>query len=367
MTEDAHYINSRFIDKIEKGGELLKEAEVNITSFIRSKLREDAFSRQILTPQMVTSDQLDRDVATDKPKKIIDKEPESRATFVSFRGMPQSTYFTGPRYEIYFAKITSDTFTKSIHELKTYDNDIRQILSDNSIKDIQEQEDVSFMNTSTTATDSAITAAEVAALDDADYFLDGGTGTDADLIGWVRVLKYLDRSGAGTAPDAGEALLFAKAQKLDFTADNNPSLVNLPSYVEPGLNKWNYLESRKALRRLRLPLGVSLMSQATAEEIIKWDANIIGDGAATVQYEKGLVQSTLFGGKALFTIKNDIVPDGEVWHFTAEDFLGKFFFLQDATVYIKHERDIISFDTYEVLGIGFGNLKGIIRCRFWVN
>lgn len=365
MTVDPQYINNRFIEKVEKGGSLLKEAEVNITSFIRSKLREDAFCRQILTPQTIASDQLDRDVATDKPKKIIDKEPDTRATWVSFRGMPQNNYFTGPRYEVHFGKITSDTLTKSIHELKTYDNDIRQILSDNSIKDIQEQEDSAFMIAATAAADAAITTAEVNALADADYFINGGSAAGTSEDGFVKVLKYLDRSGAGGVPTAAEAALFAKAQKLDFSAANNTGLVNLPSIVEPGLNKWNYMESRKALRRLRLPLGVSLMSQATAEEILKWDSPQVGDGAATVQYEKGLVQTTLFGGKSLFTIKNDLVPDGEVWHFTAEDFLGKFFFLQDATVYIKHERDIISFDTYEVLGIGLGNTKGIIRCRFW--
>ena len=297
-TVDSRFINERFIDKIERGGDLLKEAEVNVTSFIRSKLREESFTRQILTPQTITADQLDRDAATDKPKKVIDKEPNSKATWVPFRGMPRNNYFTGPRYEVYFGKITSDTFVKSIHELKTYDNDIRQILSDNSIKDIQEQEDRHFIDACNQIT-----------------------------------------SAAGAS------------QSLDFRSAG-------------GLTKENFLESRKALRKLKMPLGVSLMSQSTAEDILKWDANDIGDGAATVQYEKGLVQSTIFGGKVIYTIKNDIVPDGTIYHFATEPFLGKFFFLQDATVYIKHERDIIMFDAYEVLGIGIGNDKGIIKTVF---
>jgi hypothetical protein len=299
MSVDHRFINERFIEKIERGGELLKEAEVNVTSFIRDKLREESFTRQIITPQTIQADQLDRDAETDKPRKVIDKEPNSRARWVSFRGMPNSNYFTGPRYEILFGKITSDQFTKSIHELKTYDNDIRQILSDNSIKDIQEQEDVHFIK--------AVN----------------------DIV-----------SAAGPSQD------------LDFTTSG-------------GLTKENFLESRKALRRLRIPLGVSLMSQATAEDILKWDANDIGDGAATVQYEKGLVQSTIFGGRVIYTIKNDIVPDGTIYHFGTEQFLGKFFFLQDATVYIKHERDMIQFDSYEVLGIGIGNDKALIRSKFY--
>lgn len=296
---NARFLNSRFIDKIEAGGELLKEAEVNVTSFIRDKLREESFTRQILTPQTITSDQLDRDSETDKPKKVVDKEPDSTATFVSFRGFPENNYFTGPRFDIFFGKITSDTHVKSIHELKTYDNDIRQILSDNSIKDIQEQEDVKFIET----VDAIVAAA-----------------------------------GA--------------SQDLDFS-------------LSGGLTKENYLESRKALRKLRIPLGITLMSQVTAEDVLKWDANDIGDGAVTVQYEKGLVQSTLFGGKVIYTIKNDIIPDGTMYHFGTESFLGKFYFLQDATVYIKHERDIISFDAYEVLGLGIGNTKAVVRVKFF--
>jgi len=296
---DSRFINERFIDKIQRGGELLKEAEVNVTSFIRDKLREESFARQIITPQTIQADQLDRDAFTDKPKKVVEKEPNSKATWVSFRGMPKSNYFTGPRYEIFFGKITSDTFTKSIHELKTYDNDIRQILSDNSIKDIMEQEDSFFIS----AADQITTTA-------------------------------------------------GPSQLLDFRNAG-------------GLTKENFLESRKSLRRLRVPLGVSLMSHATAEDILKWDANDIGDGAATVQYEKGLVQSTIFGNRVLYTIKNDLVPDGTVYHFGTEQFLGKFYFLQDATVYVKSERDIIQFDAYEVLGIGIGNTKGIVKCVFY--
>jgi hypothetical protein len=299
MAVDSRFINEKLIDQIEQGEGLKKEAEVNVTSFIRDKLREESFTRQIITPQLISADQLDRDAYTDKPKKVIDKEPNSKATWVSFRGTPKSNYFTGPRYEIYFAKITSDKFEKSIHELKTYDNDIRQILSDNSIKDIQEQEDASFIN-----------------------------------------------SCEQIVQNAGPS------QLLDFRNAG-------------GLIKENFLESRKALRVLRIPHGVSLMSQATAEDILKWNANEIGDGAATVQYEKGLVQRTIFGGKVIYTIKNDIIPDGTIWHFGTEQFLGKFFFLQDATVYIKHERDMISFDVYEVLGMGIGNTKAVVKAIFF--
>lgn len=299
MTVDSRYINERFIDKIQGGEHLKKEAEVNITSFVRDKLREDSFLRQILTPQTLQADQLDRTAATDKPMKVIDKEPNSRATWVPFRGSPNLNYFTGPRYEVHFGKIVSDTHVKTIHELKTYDNDIRQILSDNSIKDIQEQEDAHFMHA---------------------------------------VNNICDNSG-------GSQLI---------------SFVNAG-----GLTKENFLESRKALRRLRIPLGVSLMSQATAEDVLKWDANDIGDGPAAMQYEKGLVQDTIFGTRVLYTIKNDIVPDGTVYHFGTESFLGKLFFLQDATMFIKQERDVIMFDAYETLGIGIGNDKAMVKVVFY--
>jgi hypothetical protein len=298
----AQVINAQFVQKIENG--LEKEAGISATSFIRDILREEGFTRKIFTPITLSDDQIDKDETTDKPKKVVMKEPNSRATYVSFRGMPEAKYFTGPRFAVYFGKIQSQKFTKSIFELKTYDNDIRKILSDNATRDILGEEDRRFIE----RVDTIITPTP-------------STGAE------------------GT-------------QQFDYTAFG-------------GLTRNNLADALKMLPAMRIPLGCMLMNDVTAKELLKFTSEEVGHAATTDQYYKGLTSGQIFGVKTLFTIKRDIVRDGLVYFFGTEDFLGKFFVLQDATVYIKHEADMIEFYTYESIGIGIGNSRAMAKGTFW--
>ena len=141
----AQFINSNFVRKLEDGR--TKDAEAEGTAFIRQKLRQESFARELIEPVMLADDEIDRDENTDQPKKIVEKEPDSVATFVPFSGTGPRTWFKGPRFAVYFGKTESQRFTKSKFELMTYQNDIRKILSDNSVKDMADQEDQKYLDT----------------------------------------------------------------------------------------------------------------------------------------------------------------------------------------------------------------------------
>ena len=141
----AQFINQNFVRKLEEGR--VKEAADEGSRFIRAKMRQDSFAREILEPIELGPDEIDRDEHTDQPKKIIEKEPDSTATFVTFKGTGERTYFKGPRYSVKFGKVESQHFVKSKFELLTYQNDIRKILTDNSVKDMADQEDAKFIET----------------------------------------------------------------------------------------------------------------------------------------------------------------------------------------------------------------------------
>ena len=96
----ARFVNTNFVKKIEGG--MKKEAEDTGTAFIREKLRQEAAVREILIPQGLSEEDIDRDEYTDQPKKIIDKEPDSYATYVQFQGTGRRTWFKGKRYAIFF-------------------------------------------------------------------------------------------------------------------------------------------------------------------------------------------------------------------------------------------------------------------------
>ena len=287
----AQLLNSNFVRKLEDGR--TKEAAAEGSAFIRAKLRQEAFSREILTPTMLADDEIDRDVHTDLPKKIVEIEPNSVATYVPFKGTGKRTWFKGPRYEVYFGKTESQRFNKSKFELMTYQNDIRKILSDNSVKDMADQEDIAFYNTT---------------------------------------------------------LAIANA---------NPGQVLTPS---GGLTAANVAAAFQDLASRRLPVGKILMTKELYYDALQLPATSVGDDVASRHYDMGIEEEEkLWGIPVVTTIKTDILPPNEFWVFAPENYLGNFFLLQDATLFIKQEADLIEFWSYAAPGIGIGNTASLCR------
>lgn len=141
----AKFVNQSFINMVEQGR--TKEAADEGTAFIREIVRAAAAFREVIPPQGISDDELDRAVDTDEPQKIVEKEPQSFATFVELQGTPRASWYRGPRYAIYFGMILSPKFVKSKFQLMTYQNDIRKIIADNSVKDMADQEDRYFRRT----------------------------------------------------------------------------------------------------------------------------------------------------------------------------------------------------------------------------
>jgi len=291
----AQFINSNFVRKLEQGR--VKEASEEGSAFIRTKLRQEAFVREILPPVLLSDDEIDRDENTDQPKKIVEKEPDSVATFVPFYGTGPRTLFRGPRYSVFFGKTESQRFRKSKFELMTYQNDIRKILSDNSVKDMADQEDLKFIQTANSILAAA--PAQVVA----------GTGFNS------------------------------AAFKLGF----------------------------QNLVGRRLPIGKLLMTKQTYYEALDLPATSVGNDVASRHYAEGIEkEERLWGIPVVSTIKTDILTpqagaSHSVYVFAPENFFGNFFLLQDATLFIKQEADMIFFHTYAAPGIGIGNTASLCR------
>lgn len=290
----ATQLNANFTRKLEQGQ--VKEAADAGSAFIRAKLRQEAFCREILPPVLLGPDELDRDENSDQPKKIVEKEPDSVATFVPFYGSGKREVFRGPRYAIKFGKVESQRWRKQKWELMSYQNDIRKILSDNSVKDMAEQEDSKF----TQVVDAILTAAPL-------------------------------------------------------------QVVAAPSFSAAG-----FKGLRQNMLNRKIPLGKYLMTESTYQETIALPYTAVGQ-VASRHYDEGTEdKKQLWGLPVVTTIHNNIVTghggsSSSVYLFAPENFLGNFFLLQDATLYIEQRADIISFHSYEGIGIGIGNSAAISR------
>ena len=281
----AQLINSNFVRKLEAGR--VKEAQDEGSAFIRQKVRQESFAREVINPILLEDDELDRDENTDQPKKIVEKEPDSVATFVIFQGTGPRTWFKGPRFAVKFGKTESQRFTKNKWELMTYQNDIRKILSDNSVKDMADQEDIKYIGTldSIAALNAAVQISAAAAFNSAAF-----------RVGFQRMVGR------------------------------------------------------------RQPIGKILLTKELYYEALDLPATSVGDDVASRHYDSGIEEEEkLWGIPVVSTMKSDILNPKKAYVIAPENFHGVFFLLQDATLFIKQEADIIEFWSYAAPGIGIGN------------
>ena len=241
-------------------------------------------------------DEIDRDENTDEPKKIVEKEPKSVATFVQFQGAGPRTWFKGPRYSVFFGKTESQHFTKSKFQLMTYQNDIRKMLSDNSVKDMADQEDKKWQET------------------------------------------------------------------IDALIALNPGEQNVGA---TGFNSSAFKAGFQKMVGRRRPIGKMTMTKGLYYEALDLVATSVGNDVASRHYDDGVEnEEKLWGFPVITTIKSTIHDPKKAYIYSPENYLGNFFLLQDATLYIKQEADTITFWTYAAPGIGIGNRLSIQSITF---
>ena len=137
---DIKVFNDTFVDMLEGGQE--KKAAQSALTFTRNKLRENSFFEKILTPIDIANDELDKSENPELHVKWCDREPDQPAAVtVPLGTVPDGYQFSGTRYPVYFSRLMSPVFQKDIDKLRGYDYDIRQVLLENSTKDLATEVD----------------------------------------------------------------------------------------------------------------------------------------------------------------------------------------------------------------------------------
>lgn len=285
---------------------ILKNASTASSNMIRRKIRENGFARSIIPPKPVSNEDLDRLPNTDLPAIIEDMEPLSPgAKSISFDDTADTAFYRGDKFVVYFDTITTPEFTKNINELRTYKMDLRAVITDNALKDMQRTEDSRFIK----AVDSIV----------------GGT------------------SGVG---------LSGKQQNFNISG---------------GITRDTYKDVLTKLEDMDLNNGVFLMNRKTAKAFLGWNRTEIGGDLAQDLFTDGLAglkEAKIHGVRHLFTIKRDLVPDNVVYLFTEPDYLGRWYSLQDTTMYVEKKKDVLRFSAREVLGVALANVAGVAKVTF---
>lgn len=143
-TPDITAFNNLFVERLGTQEGLDKTASAAM-AFVRARMREIAFCRRLLPPEIVSRADCQRHTRHDTLIKIVDIEPDSKAMAVNFRGQANDHYINGRRYALPFFKIESEKFAKNEGELLAYDYPITKVIEENSIKDLQFVEDTKFI------------------------------------------------------------------------------------------------------------------------------------------------------------------------------------------------------------------------------
>lgn len=307
MEPTTKMMNEAFINRVSSiDPTMQKVAQDAINDYTRSRMREDGFWRRILPPIQITPDEFDRQVDTDKPVKVLDMEPESPAAIsVPFGALPNNRWIRGKRYRVMFDRILTPRFTKDVNELLTYNLDIRQILSDNSIKDMLAEEDGKIILT--------IRGLLV--------------GANA-IVPETGTIQWRTISGGVTRDTLSDALA-----------------------IMPQTGR-------------HLNAATVLINNVTIWQIVKFGRDEVGGDISQELLTRGFTERELFGVRWIITIKRDLVPDNTIYMFAEPKFLGKFFVLDDVTMYVDRKAYFLEYFAYETIGSSIANVAGVARADF---
>ena len=305
--EESKMLSEAIFEKLSSRDPfLMKQAEDAVNEFTRTKMREDGFYRRIMPPIPITNDELDRQVDTDKPVKVVDKEPDSPAAIsIPFATLPTNLYIRGPRYRVMFDRIATPRFTKDVDELRTWIMDIRQVLSDNAIKDMLAEEDGKFIKAVNTA-----------------------------LVG-----------PGLTVPTSGTVQheVIAGGITRDTLCDCLKVMPNTPSNLE---------------------VHMVLVNNITIKEVMKFGHNEMGGTLSEDIIKSGWSLQEFLGVKWVITIKKGLVPTNTMYQFADPKFIGKSYVLEDTTMYMRREAYMLEFFAYETMGGTIGHTSGLARIDF---
>lgn len=303
---ESQLLNDTLFEQLQTPG-MEKKAIDAVNDFTRTKMREDGFYRRIMPPLKIGNDELDRQVDTDKPVKVVDKEPDSPAAVsIPFGTLPTNVYIRGPRYRVMFDRVVTPRFVKDVDELRTWVMDIRQVLSDNSIKDMLAEEDSKFI--------SAVNAVMI--------------GPDVPV------------------PYNGNSIQWKT--------------------IDGGITRETVQEARKIMPRgpSHLEAHTALINNVTIKEVEKWGRDEIGGDFSQDILKNGWAEANFMNMQWIITIKRDLVPDDSMFMFSDPKFMGKSYLLEDTTMYIRREAYMLEFFAYQTMGGSIGHAGGIARADF---
>jgi hypothetical protein len=334
----SEVLNELFVSKLDTEAGKEKIAALG-GDYIRDRLREESFARKILPPQTVSRSDLQVSVNHDTLVKIVEIEPQSRAMSMTFRGQPDASYYTGSRFEVAFHTVGSLRYEQTEQELMAYTMPITEIIRKNIVNDIQEVEDTVFL-------DHVEKAVQSLNQDELGVDFDAAFGAGEGFCAANIAASTAGTRGKLKGENAGAGAEGATTDSGELTKND--------------LIKLFQLFTGRGERGSRLRCDQILMTDTDFEDINGFTQEEVGHKIVGEAMVDGYKYSTLIGRKFTRTLKTDILRPGNIYAFAAPEFLGGFMVLNKTKFYADKERNRVSFEAWEDIGMYIGN---VAACR----
>jgi len=337
MDYSAEMVNSGFIERLETEG-ATKTAAASL-NYIKDRLRESSFADMIVPNERVVRGDLQRSTEHDTMVKIVDIEPGSRAMAVNFRGQPTAEYVNGKRFAIGFFTISSLKFEIVEQELMAYEMPVTKIIEENSLKDMVEVKDREFLN----HVESCIDAMQEEGTGATAFSVAGGQASVSKVKGILA-----RQSGDGATTYTTYAI-----QRADIVQ------------IKKLLKRQVLDSSGNIVRAGRLRPVLMLMTESDSDDFDQWTHEDYGDKLQSETALDGFTYNKVLGLRIVRTIKNDILREGNVYVFTAPEFFGRNYTLNDVKFYIDKQANRIFWQAWMDVGMGFGNIAAVVKLELY--
>jgi hypothetical protein len=288
------------------GPEMKKSAADGANDFTRLRYRDECLLKQILPDETVADNEIDRLPDIDTPVKWVELDINTGGSIsAGFGTHPHTYYIGGRRYGVNFCRLMTPIFTKDVIELRTYRMDVRQIISNNAIKDLLTE-------------------------------LDGK---------WIQLTNAIVGTVNTNHPETGTPM----------------------NVVIPGdFSRDNVVAALEILPRTRqhLPTHIMLMNSVTYGRVRKWGRDEAGGDWSQELAQKTYTGVDLFGHKTVVTIYSELVPDNTIFLYAEPQYMGKFYTMEDVTLNVKVDKFMFEFSAYCCKGCAVGNLASVAKVHF---
>jgi hypothetical protein len=300
---------------------------------IFDKLREVSFARPILDAQPIGPEDCQISENSDTFTRLEWLEPQSRALIINFRGDSTAQELRADRAFMSFFTVASQVFTKTEQELQIYRSiPVSQLIEQNTLKDMQEVQDHSFLRYCERAVQAMQTEAN---------------------NGTVTTLNATALQGA--TPPVEHAIVKGESAR-NALADNGTVYA---------LQKPDIAMLQRLLSSNRLEGAVLLLTRPDMDMVGAWTLEDFGSQLLQETTKEGYKYNKLLGLKIITSIKTDILRPGNGYLFTAPQFLGRFYILNKTKFYVDKRFNRISWQAWEDLGMLLLNVNSVKKLELY--